>query len=182
MRGGFSDSPTPYDAYALRWFRDAKLNKGQIASLTIEAMAQRRKSPASTRGVIENVTGVIQFPPDNLGDASTAGITLTGYSSVSLLRDYPESVSDFGRTVPGAVKTCLSTGSEALGMTWALDNSLACADAQVQSSEIPNHDPPKKHGAIEKFEPMALNAEIALCLSAPSPQGPFTDLRDLTRL
>ena len=45
----------------LRGFRDAKINKGRIAALAIEALTHRRKSPASARGVIRNSSGLIQF-------------------------------------------------------------------------------------------------------------------------
>ena len=52
----FSDSPT-----LLRGFHDAKLNRERITALTLEAVMQRCKSPASTRGVIRNVSGLIKF-------------------------------------------------------------------------------------------------------------------------
>ena len=120
---------------------------------------QRCKSPASTRGAIRKVSGLILFFLDTRDD-SKPGITLTGDTSVVLLRDYLESVAERGRTVPGAVKTSLSTWSETLGVPWPIDNPLVCAAAQVESSEIPKHAPPAKLDTIEKLESSALNVEI----------------------
>ena len=45
----------------LQGFYQAKLNKERIIVLTLEALMQRCKSPASTRGVVRNVKGLIQF-------------------------------------------------------------------------------------------------------------------------
>lgn len=92
----FSGTPT-----LLRGFYDARLDKGRIAALTIEALMKWCKSPAPTCGVLKNASGLIQFFIDTRGE-SDPGITLTGDTSVGLLRDYIESVSDCGRTVPGA--------------------------------------------------------------------------------
>ena len=122
---------------------------------------QRCKSPASTRGVIRNVSGPIKFFLENRGESDPPGVTLTGESSVVLLHDYSESVADRGRTVPGAVKTSLSTWSEALGVPWPLDNPLVCAAAQVESNEIPKHEPPTKLDTIKKLEALAVNVEVS---------------------
>ena len=151
----FSDAST-----LLRGLRDAKLDKERITALTIEAMMQRRKSPSSARGVVGNVSGLIQFFHDTR-DESNPGATLTGATSVVLLRDYLESVADSGRTVPGAVKTSLITWSESIGISWPLDNPLVCAAAQVESSEIPKQAPPMKLDTIKKLELLALNVEIS---------------------
>ena len=77
-----------------------------------------------------------------------------------LLQDYLESVAERVRAVPGAVKTSLIAWSEALGLPWPHDNPLACAAAQVESSEIPKHAQPMKLDTIETPESMALNVEI----------------------
>ena len=45
----------------IKGFRAAKLDKERIAILTIEALTQRCKSPASTWGAIQNVGGVVKF-------------------------------------------------------------------------------------------------------------------------
>ena len=145
----------------LRGFRDAKLNKERIASLTLEALAHRRKSPAAARGVIKNASGLIQFPIDSRGESHPEGVALTGDASVVLLRDYLESVADRCRTVPGAVKTSLSTWPDALGAPWPLGNPLVFSAAHVGSSEIHKHDPPTKLDTFKKLESMALNVEIA---------------------
>ena len=141
-------------------FYEAKLNKERIIALTIEALMQRCKSPASTRGVIRNVKGLIRFYLENRDESNPSGITLTGDSSVVLLRDYIESVADRGRTVPGAVKTSLSTWSEALGISWPLDNPLVCAAAHVESSDIPKHAPPMKLETVKKLEAIALDVTV----------------------
>ena len=120
---------------------------------------QRRHSPASTSGVIRNLSGVIRFLLETR-DGSKPGITLAGDTSVVLLRDYLQSVEERARAVPGAVKTSLNTRSEALGVPWPLDNPLVCAAAQVESSEIPKHAPQMKPGTVKKIEPTALNVEI----------------------
>ena len=122
---------------------------------------QRCKSPAPTRGVIKNVSGLIQYFLDTRGEPNPSGYTLTGEASAALLRDYLESVAERGRAVPGAVKTPLSTWSEALGAPWPLGNPLVFSAAHVGSSEIHKHDPPTKLDTIKKLESMALNVEIA---------------------
>ena len=88
-----------------RGFYKAKLNRERITALAIEALMQRRKSPASTRGVIRNVSGPIQFYLDTRDESNPNGITLTGESSVALLRDYLESAAERGRAAQGAVKS-----------------------------------------------------------------------------
>ena len=122
---------------------------------------QRRKSPASARGVIRGVSGLIQFYLDTRDESNPTGVALTGDSSVVLLQDYIESVAERGRTVPGAVETSLGTWSDALGISWPIDNPLVCAAAQVESSEIPNHAPPVNLDTIKKLEEIALNVEVA---------------------
>ena len=122
---------------------------------------QRCKSPAATRNVVKNVSGLIQFFLDTRDESNPTGITLTGDTSVVLLHDYLESSAERGRTVPGAVKTSLSTWSEALGIPWPLDNPLVCAAAQVESNEIPKHAPPMKLDTVKKLEEIALNVEVS---------------------
>ena len=122
---------------------------------------QRRKSPASARAVIKNVSGIIQFFLDSRGESNPDGITPTGESSVVLLRDYLESVDGRGRTVPGAVKTSPVTRSAAHGAPWPLGNPLVCAAEQVESSQIPKHDPPMELDAVRELDPLALNVEIS---------------------
>ena len=156
LADGFSDTST-----LSRGFRDAKLNKERITALAIDALMRRCKSPASARCVIQNVSGMIQFPIDTRDESNPAGFTLTGEAPVALLHGYLEAVDDRGRTVPGAVKTSLITWSEALGAPWPPGNPLVCAAAQVESSEIPKHAPPMKLGTIKKLESMALKVEIA---------------------
>ena len=60
----------PNTSALLCGFRDAKLNKERIAILTLDAIMQRCKYPASTRAVIKNVSGLIQFSP-TLGESVT---------------------------------------------------------------------------------------------------------------
>ena len=134
----------------------AKLNRERVTSLALDALMRRCKSPASTRGVIRNVSGLIKFSLENWDESGPSGFTLTGGNSVALLHDYLESVDDRGRTVPGAVKTSLSTWSEAIGVPWPLDNPLVCAAAQVESNEIPKHAPPMKLDTIKKLEAIAV--------------------------
>ena len=141
-------------------FSDAKLNKERIAILTLESIMQRCKSPASTRAVIKNGSGIIQFSLDTRAESNPDGVTLTGESTVVLLRGYLESVADRGRSVPGAVKTSLIAWYAALGAPWPIDNPLVCADAQVESNQVPKHDPPMKLDTIEKPDALAVNVEI----------------------
>ena len=133
----FPDTPK-----LLRGIHDAKLNKGRITALTLDALMRRCKSPASALGVIKNAIRLIQVILDPRGESNPDDITLTGEASVVLLRDYLESVDDRCRTVPGAVETPLITRSAALGAPWPLGNPLVCAAAQVASSESPKHSPP----------------------------------------
>ena len=144
---------------------------------------QRCKSPASTRGVVENVSGLIQFFLDPRGESNPDGITLTGEASVVLLRGYLESFADRGRTVPGDVKTPLIARSEAIDAPWPLDNPLVGAAAHVESSEIPKHAPPTKHDTTKKLESLALEVEISPFKRAfASIENPFNDLYDSTLL
>ena len=141
-------------------FHDAKLNKERITALTIEALTRRCKSPDSTHAAIKNVSELLQFFLDARGEPNPDGVTLTGDSSVVLLRDYLESVSDRGLSVPGAVKTSLITWSEAIGAPWPIDNPLVCAAAQVGSNQVPKHDPPMKFGDIKMLGALSINVEI----------------------
>ena len=134
---------------------------GRITVLTDGDLIQWRKSPASTRAVIKNVSGLIQFPLDSQGESNPDGITLAGESSVALLRDYLESVDDRGRDVPGAVKTSLTPRTAALVVPWPIGNPLARAAAQVESSQIPKHDPPTKRDTFNELDSLALNVEIS---------------------
>ena len=156
----FPDPPT-----LIKGFHTAKLDRGRITILTIEALMRRCKSPASNRGVIKNVSGLVKFLLDTRGGLKP-GIALTGDTSVVLLRDYLQSVAERGRAVPGAVKTSLSTWSETLGVPWPLDNPLVCAAAQVESNEAPKHAPPVKLDTVKKLENMALNVEVTPCKRA----------------
>ena len=45
----------------IKGFHTAGLDKERITILTLEALMQRCKSPASTRGVVRNVSGLIRF-------------------------------------------------------------------------------------------------------------------------
>ena len=172
----FPDTPA-----RLRWPHGGKLNNGRITALTIDDLMRRRKSPASNRGVIVNVNGAIQFFRDNMSGSNPDGNTLTGEASAALSRGYLESVSDRGRTVPGDVKTSLITWSEAPGVPWPLATPLVCADAQVESSETPKHDPPMKLDTVKKLEAMALNVEISP-FKRVRIWNPFKDLRELALL
>ena len=55
----------------------------------------------------------------------------------------------------------MSTWPGSLGAPWPLDNPLACADAKVESSEIPKHAAPTKLDIVKKLETTALNVEVA---------------------
>ena len=98
----------------LRGFYEAELNKEMATALTLEALTQRCKLPASARNVSKNVSGPIQFFLDAMGESNPTGVTLTGDASVAPLRDYLESAAERVRTVPGAVKTSLSTWSDSI--------------------------------------------------------------------
>ena len=67
--------------------------------LAIEALMQRCKSPATTRGVVKNVRGVVKFFLETRDDLRP-GAVLTGDTSVVLLRDYLLSVAERGRAAP----------------------------------------------------------------------------------
>ena len=151
----------PNTSTLLHGFYKTNLNKGRIVALTFEALMRRCKSPASTRGVVRNVKGLITFPLENRDDENPTGFTLTGESSVALFHDYIESTADRGRTVPGAVRTSLSTWAESLGIDWPLENPIVCAAAHVDSNEVPKHAPPMKLDTIKKLEELALNVEVA---------------------
>ena len=67
----------------LNGFYEAKLNKGRIAALTIEALMQRCMSPAPTRNVAKNVSGHIQFSLETRGESNPTGVALTGDTSAA---------------------------------------------------------------------------------------------------
>lgn len=102
--------------------------------------------------------GVIQFPRDARNESD---VTLTGESSLSLLRDYVGSVADRGRPVPGAVRTARITWSEAPGVPWPLDNPIVCAAPHADSDLVPKHDTRTKHAAIKKLGALSINVEVA---------------------
>ena len=134
--GGFA-----HTSALLMGFYEAELSKERITIQTLGAIMRRCKSPASTRSIIKRVSGHIKFFLDARDESN---VTLTGESPVVLLQDYLESVSDHGGDVPGAVRTALSTWSDALGVPWPLDNPLVRIAAQVESNQTPKHAPPTK--------------------------------------
>ena len=59
------DGEFPNTSTLLQGFYKTNLNKERIFALTLEALMQRCKSPASTRGVIRNANGIIDFFLEN---------------------------------------------------------------------------------------------------------------------
>ena len=145
----------------LQGFHRAKLNRERITALTLEALMQRCKSPASARNIANHVGALVKFFLDTRDESNPSGCSLTGEGSVVLLRDFLESAADRGGTVPGAVKSPISAWSEALGFPWPLDNSLVCAAAQAESNDTPKHAPPMRLETIKKLEELATNVEIS---------------------
>ena len=144
----------------LKGFHVDKLNKGRIAALAIEALTQRRNSPASTRNVVKIAIALVQFFLDTRADPNPSGSSLTGECSAALLRDYLESVADRGRNVPGDVKSPLITRPEDLGVACPLDNPPRLCRCAVRIERYPMHAPPMKPDTVRKLELLAPNVEI----------------------
>ena len=155
------DEEFSHTSTLLRGIYKTNLNKERIVAITIDALTQRCKSPASTRGVIRNVNGLIDFFLENRNDGNPPGFTLTGENSAVLLRDYIESAAGRGLEVPGAVKTSISARPEALGINLPLDNPIFCSAAHVDSNEAPKHAPQMKLDNVKKLEELTLNVEVA---------------------
>ena len=71
--------------------RGSNIPDGKIALLVIEAVATRSKSLASTKSILRHVNGLLQFYLDTRSEMS---VTLTGESSLVLIHDYLESLTD----------------------------------------------------------------------------------------
>ena len=155
------DGEFPDSSSLTHGFHKTNLNKERIITPTLEALMQRRKSPASTRGVVRNVKGLATFFLENRNDDSPDGFALAGDGSAVLLHDYIESTAERGRTVPGEVENPRSIWAEAIGVNWPIDNPLVCAAAHVDSNDNPKHAPPAKLDTVKKLEELALNVEVA---------------------
>ena len=103
----FRDTSSP-----LAGLTNSKIPDDKIALLVIEAVTTRSKSLAPTKSILRHVNGMLQFYLDTRNETSVA---LTGESSLVLIRDYLESLSERGRTVPAAGRHALTVWPETLG-------------------------------------------------------------------
>ena len=91
----------------------AQAPNDKIVLLAIDALSMRAKSTSTMKGIAKHVSGLAQFYLDTREESN---VQLTGDDSLILIRDYLESLSERGRTVPASAKHALAVWSEALGM------------------------------------------------------------------
>ena len=104
----FDDSPS-----ILQGMRTSGIPNEKMDLLVIEAITTRPKSVASAKPIAKHVKGLIQFYLDTRKEIS---ITLTCESSMVLIRDYLESLTERGRTVPSPAKHALTVWEDAPGI------------------------------------------------------------------
>lgn len=87
-------------------------------------------------------------------------VALTGAHSVIFLRDYLESICVRGRTAPGAARHALTVWSEALGIEWPMNNTLAISATNVEHIEEPKQAPPMDLATVKRLGLTALDKEV----------------------
>ena len=100
---------------------NAQVPKDKIVLLVIEDPSMRAKSTSTMKGIAKHVSGLVQFYLDTREESEAQ---LTVGDSLILIRDYLESLSERGRTVPSSTKHALAVWSEALGIERPLTHSL----------------------------------------------------------
>ena len=137
---------------------NAKVPRGKITLLVIEAISARAKSQTAMKNIINRVSGLVLF---YLELRQETEVELTGPQSVVLLRDYLESLAERGRTVPAAGKHALSAWADALGIDWPLTNALVTAASVVESNETPKQAPAMTLNTVRALEEMALDTLVS---------------------
>ena len=137
---------------------ESQIPDAKMTLLVLEAAALRSKSLRSTRSVLEHVRGIIRFYLDTRDETA---VTLTGETSLALLRDFLESLADRCRTAPGAARQALTVWAEALGIDWPLTNPLVISAATVTSNDAPKQAPSIPLSTVKLIEQVALNVEVA---------------------
>ena len=116
----------------------AQAPKGKIILLVIDALSARAKSTPTMKGVAKHASGLAQYYLDTREEPK---VQLAGEDSLVLIRDYLESLTERGRTVPSSAKHAIAVWAEALGIDWPPTHSLACSADTVDSDESPKQAP-----------------------------------------
>ena len=131
----------------------------KITLLVLDAVTTRAKSLASAKNVLRRVNGLIQFYLDARNESS---VTHTGESSLVLIRDYIESLSERGRTAPAAGKHALTVWADAIGIDWPLTNPLVLSASVVETSEEPKQAPAMELSTVKAIDALSDNPEVSV--------------------
>ena len=143
--------------------RESQIPDEEIAVLALEAVTTRSKSIASTKSIVRQVNGLLQFYLDTRNETS---VTLTGETSLFLARGYLESLTERGRAPPSEGKHARTVRPESLGTDWPLTNPAALSAAIVESNEEPKQAPFIALETAKAIEHISTNAEV--CVRKPA--------------
>ena len=138
-------------------FRKTGVAKERIITLTLEAVMQQCKSVSKTKHTVKNVTGLVRYFLDFRSDEK---VTLTGESSLVLIRDYLEQTAARGRTAPATIRLSLSNWADALQIDWPLGHSLVNSACTVENATPPKQAPAVAVSTIKLLEGIAANKEV----------------------
>ena len=147
--------------------RESQIPDDMITLLVIESVTTRPKLIASTKLIIRLVIVLLQFYLDTRNETSA---TLTGGSSMVLIRDYLESLAERGRTVASSGKHAPAVWSEALGIDWPLTNPLALSAGVVESNEEPKQAPSMSLDAVKAIDALPQTQKLAPTNEASRPE------------
>ena len=125
--------------------------------LAAEAATQRSKSTDAPKSIVKFARWLVEFFLENRAETE---LTLTGEAPLVLLRDYPESLAERGRTAPNAAKHALTVCAEAIGIDWPLSNGWIAAAATADSNDAPEKAPEMSIETVRALGRFAANKGI----------------------
>ena len=109
---------------------------------------------AGAKSTIGNVAGLVRFFHDFRSDENA---TLTGETSVVLLRDYLEQATSRGRTVPATIRHSLANWAAALQIDRPLGRALISSASTIEPNTSPKQAPAMAIETIKLLEGVAAN-------------------------
>ena len=137
--------------------RNAGTSRGRIIVLTIEAVTQQCKSAAGTKSAAKPVTGIARYFPER---QSYGKVSLTGETSLVLLRDFLDQAASRGGTVPPTIRHSLCCWADALEIEWPIDRALTSSAVSVESNTAPKHSPAIPIETVKLLDGVATNKEV----------------------
>ena len=138
---------------------ESQIPDDKVTLHALEAATTRSTSLESTKSNARHVTGLIHRYLDKRGETP---VTLTGDSSLVLVRDLLESLAERGRTVHSAGKHALTVRPDALGIDWPMTNPLVLSAAIVESNEEPKQAPSMALETAKVIGQISTSAEVCV--------------------